>query len=104
MNDLSERLIDSSTGKTFMDDSPKYYLLFAFTTLLETCGALLFKRALDSIYFLAFSYTIYFLSLTLFLVVLQKIPLFVAYSVWSISGTVMVCVMSRIIYGEEIST
>lgn len=78
--------------------------LLLFTILFETTGTLLLKRAFDGYGFMIGAYVCYFASLTMFSFVLRQIPLYIAYTTWCALGSLGVCVLSSIIYGEVIST
>ena len=80
------------------------YPLLVLTILLEASGTLLMKKAWESRWFMTLSYFIYFTALYMFLVVLRTIPLSVAYSIWCVSGVVLVSVGACVFFDEEIST
>ena len=90
----------TSDNSPVMPRALPYFLLF-FTICLETFGTLMLKHSLidNRIYVVAF--VCYFLSLSLFSLVLKYIPLSVAYTTWCTFGTVGVCVLSNLIYEEE---
>ena len=91
---------DSSLQK-FEYKSAIYLLMF--TIALESAGTILLKRAFDNYTYMITAYICYFLSLSLFSVVLQHISLSIAYTTWCTLGTVSVCLMSKIFYDENIS-
>ena len=78
------------------------YALLFLTIGLETFGTLMLKHSLEDgrIYIIAFA--CYFTSLGLFSVVLKYIPLSIAYTTWCTLGTVGVCVMSALFFGETL--
>lgn len=78
-------------------------LLLLVTILLETIGTLLLKRAFDGVAYTAGAYGCYFSSLSLFSLVLRRIPLSIAYTTWCALGTVGVAVGSCLLYGETLS-
>lgn len=74
--------------------------LLLVTIGLETAGTLMLKYSLvdNRVYVVAF--VCYFLSLGMFSYVLKYIPLSIAYTTWCTLGTVLVCVLSNVLYGE----
>ena len=101
---LSQPLLDATQGSGAVLGPRSSICLLLVTIALESIGTLCLKRAFDGPHFAVLAYTCYFSSLGLFSLVLRHLPLSIAYTTWCTLGTVSVCILSSVVYGEQIGT
>lgn len=77
--------------------------LLLFTIVLESVGTICLKKATEDVRIACVAYASYFAALSLFSIVLKDISLTIAYTTWCTIGTISVCVLSSVVYKEDIS-
>ena len=77
--------------------------LLLLTICFEVNGTLLLKRGSSEYWILVPAYILYFVGLSLFTIVLRKMPLAIAYTTWCSLGTIGVTVFCVLVYGEPLS-
>ena len=99
MDTLKEPFLEKETEPNSKITS---ILLLAVTVVLEAAGTVLLKYSLQEQLFYCVAYACYFLSLTLFSIVLRDIPLSIAYTTWCTLGTIGVALFSHVFFDERI--
>ena len=91
---LRPALVDTAGGS---------YALLAATVAFECLGTLALRMSVENSSWMVVGYASYFAAFALFPRVLARIPLGVAYAVWSGSGCVLTAVASRVLFGDPVS-
>ena len=79
------------------------WLIMAVAILLEVCGTTSMKMAGKAAAWYVATYTSYAASLALFPFALKRIPLSIAYAVWSGSGTALTVVAGTVLFKERLT-
>lgn len=79
------------------------YALLGVTVACECAGTLALRLAVENGWWMLPAYVFYMMGMTVFPRVLTKVPLGVAYAIWSGAGCMLSTLVSAVVFKEELS-